>query len=468
MWKQMGEPSMLLMDLRPMMYPVILITDLRLADEITKISSLMPYSAPKSPTVKAVHHLLGSESILAVQGTEWKDSRKMFNPSISLEGCNGLHSINKIVGFQPKYLASLMPSIVDHMKTFTSRLSAAAKSQKPVTIVTYTGALTADIIGQVALGYDMRAQTTKHGEGERGPYGIMTCITKILEWMKVPSKATNILHRMNFVRPFVLRRYEKALDERFATIVRERYQSRKESDRCIVDMALKNRELTPSLTTNVVHQLKTFFFAGEDTTAIVMAYAFLQLSRNKSALARLRAEHDALFGDKTEEILVTEWSTVLDKMEYTMAVMKETLRLHPPAGGTARMTPEGTGLVLGTEEDGKGCVDGAVLYVCHIIIQRDEKYWGPDAKEFKPERWLEPTFDVPPTAYRPFERGPRNCIGQELALLEFRVLLALTARRFDFEKVGYNGIDQEELFDIYTVTRRPVDDMLMRVMERDG
>ncbi|KAI9758853.1 MAG: hypothetical protein M1835_000509 [Candelina submexicana] len=361
-----------------------------------------------------------------------------------------------------------MPFIVGHMKTFTSRLSSAAESREPVPIVSYTGALTADIIGQVALGYDMHAQTTKNGEGERGPYGIFTCIAKILEWMKAPSKTTNIFHRMNFLRPFVLRRYEKALDERFATIVRERYRDRKDSDRCIVDMALKDRELTPAMTTNVVHQLKSFFFAGEDTTAIAMAYAFLQLSRNKSALARLRAEHEALFGDKTEEILVTEWSTVLDKMEYTMAVMKETLRLHPPAGGTARMTPEGTGLVLGTEEDGKGCVDGAVLYVCHILIHKDEKYWGPDAKEFKPERWLEPTFDVPPTAYRPFERGPRNCIGQELALLEFRVVLALTARRFDFEKVGYNGIDEEELFDIYTLTRRPVDDMLMRVIERNG
>ncbi len=137
-------------------------------------------------------------------------------------------------------------------------------------------------------------------------------------------------------------------------------------------MALKGRELTPSLTTNIVHQLKTFFFAGEDTTANVMAYAFLELSRNKSVLARLRAEHDALFGDSTEDILLNEWNTVLDKMEYTMAVMKETLRLHPPAGGTARMTPKGTGLVL-ESESGKGCVDGAVLYVCHILIQRDEK-----------------------------------------------------------------------------------------------
>ncbi len=83
-----------------------------------------------------------------------------------------------------------------------------------------------------------------------------------------------------------------------------------------------------------------------------------------------------------------------------------------------------------------------------MLTDRYKQYWGPDAKEFKPERWLEPTFDVPPTAYRPFERGPRNCIGQELALLEFRVVLALTARRFDFEKVGYNGIDEEELFDV--------------------
>lgn len=67
-----------------------------------------------------------------------------------------------------------------------------------------------------------------------------------------------------------------------------------------------------------------------------------------------------------------------------------------------------------------------------MCIHRDARIWGPDVDMFKPERFLPENADqVPPNAWRPFERGPRNCIGQELALVEMKVVLALTLREFD-------------------------------------
>lgn len=65
-------------------------------------------------------------------------------------------------------------------------------------------------------------------------------------------------------------------------------------------------------------------------------------------------------------------------------------------------------------------------------MHRDRRIWGADADEFKPERFLPENIDkVNPNAYRPFEKGPRNCIGQELANIELKVILALTIREFD-------------------------------------
>jgi cytochrome P450 len=98
-----------------------------------------------------------------------------------------------------------------------------------------------------------------------------------------------------------------------------------------------------------------------------------------------------------------------------------------------------------------------ILHNCETIIQRDEKVYGVTKDAFVPERWLKHTTPsasvnttgkaesergnrIPASAWRPFERGPRNCIGQELANLEAKIVLAGTLRRFDFVKVGLGEI----------------------------
>jgi hypothetical protein len=86
---------------------------------------------------------------------------------------------------------------------------------------------------------------------------------------------------------------------------------------------------------------------------------------------------------------------------------------------------------------------------------------------------------IPASAWRPFERGPRNCIGQELANIEARVIVACAARRYQVEKVGIgekaldengNGVLDEngvfkvksEMYSKHRVTSKPVDEMRVR------
>lgn len=72
---------------------------------------------------------------------------------------------------------------------------------------------------------------------------------------------------------------------------------------------------------------------------------------------------------------------------------------------------------------------------------RDPQFWGPDACEFKPERFLPENSDkIIQNAFRPFEKGPRNCIGQELANVELKIALALTVREFDI-RAAYDEVD---------------------------
>ncbi|KLU81045.1 hypothetical protein MAPG_00140, partial [Magnaporthiopsis poae ATCC 64411] len=147
-------------------------------------------------------------------------------------------------------------------------------------------------------------------------------------------------------------------------------------------------------------------------------------------------------------------------------------------------------------------LDGLIVYICHFLIQRDRAVYGDDADEFVPERWLGDTNThaddegvgggdekhqhqgngnaIPASAWRPFERGPRNCIGQELANIEFRVILACTLARYDFEKVGLGEAvkdaagnpvlnargyyeSKSELFNTMEVTAKPADGTMMRV-----
>lgn len=208
-------------------------------------------------------------------------------------------------------------------------------------------------------------------------------------------------------------------------------------------------------------QIKTFLFAGHDTTSSLLQWAFYELGRTPHALLAARQELEDLFGPDSSpdsiraKLLAGPSESILSRMPYISAIVKETLRLHPPAG-TARHVPYGSGLNVELPDGETVCFDGMVLHNCATIIQRDERVYGPTKDTFVPERWLDQNqmehpngaeiegSRLPPSAWRPFERGPRNCIGQELATIEARVVLACTLRRYDFTKVGLGEILRDE------------------------
>jgi cytochrome P450 len=191
-----------------------------------------------------------------------------------------------------------------------------------------------------------------------------------------------------------------------------------------------------SFIANASGQIKVFLFAGHDTTASTLCWVFHCLLRNPQSLSKLRSELTAVLGPGPAAPALRANPHLVNALTYTTAVVKETLRLQTNVG-TMRQGGRGFDLVGPEGSEFAGArfpTEGCVLWDGNWAIHRDPALWA-RADEFVPERWLcadegDPLHPVR-NAYRPFELGPRDCIGQHLAMVEMKLVLALVVREFD-------------------------------------
>ncbi len=211
--------------------------------------------------------------------------------------------------------------------------------------------------------------------------------------------------------------------------------------RSIIDLALKSylqeapeskrtaTEIDEAFKTFAAAQIKLFIFSGHDTTASTLCYIYYLLAQNAGALKQLRAEHDSVLGpdiSRTSSHLLED-PYLLNQLPDTVAVIKETLRLYPPASSTRAGEP---GYYIRGSNGLQYPTSGFLVCVVHQAMHRDPAYW-PQPESFLVERWLVPedhALHPIKEAWRAFEFGPRNCIGQELAMLEMKAIIAMTAR----------------------------------------
>jgi len=190
-------------------------------------------------------------------------------------------------------------------------------------------------------------------------------------------------------------------------------------------------------------QVKLFLFSGHDTTSSSICYVFYLLSAHGSVLKRVREEHDAVFGsdiDQRSTKLIND-PFLLNQLPFTLAVVKESLRLFPVVSSTRGGEP---GFHIKDTEGRSFPTEGYLIWSISQAIHRDPTYW-PQPDTFLPERWLvsaeDPLFPVKGT-WRPFEYGPRNCIGQELAIIEIKIVLVMCLHAFDIE-AAYEELDRQ-------------------------
>jgi cytochrome P450 len=180
----------------------------------------------------------------------------------------------------------------------------------------------------------------------------------------------------------------------------------------------------------IVDELLLFLFAGHDTTVTSTSNVLFHLSQHPEVAARARAEQAAL----PDPRLTPE---MIRAMTYLDAVIKESMRLIPPIGGSFRvMTRE-------AELEGHRIPAGWRIAVGPRSVHFDARYY-PDPHRFDPDRWLSEQ-PRPPFSYIPFGGGPRACIGQHFAQLEMHVLLALLLREFEWTLVPGQDLSFTEI-----------------------
>jgi cytochrome P450 len=186
----------------------------------------------------------------------------------------------------------------------------------------------------------------------------------------------------------------------------------------ILDLALNDPDYGKQATTSeIVDQMKTFFFAGNDTTSAILSWIYVFLFYTPRVLVKLRKELDEVFGPEIEPKIIAEKilqnPKILGKLDYTLAVARETLRLEPPAQ-MIRSPP--TPYTVTMRSGNTYLIEpGTMILINSYQMARNKSVWGEDAAEFNPDRFMRGSI---PPAFMTFSKRPRDCIGTNLAYLE--------------------------------------------------
>ncbi|KAL2060699.1 hypothetical protein VTL71DRAFT_9340 [Oculimacula yallundae] len=423
-----------------------------------------------------IGHIVGNSSLVLTEGATWKKARTMFNP-----------------GFSTAHLITLVPDIIDDVLIFKRRLGELADSGNIAPIEDALARLTIDIMGHIILDHDLNSQT--------GINTLVEAFRSAVDWTPNPV-LTHAIFSLNPVRAFAHWYYTRIMDGYIRRVIQSRLDMRgltadlpdtrtKDSRRPIIDLAIDQYLLDEATQDKVItvdenfhrlaiDQMKTFLFAGYDTTSSTICFIYHLLNRHPEALHKVQQEHDEIFGERQSTAdLIKASPNLLNNIPYTTAVIKETLRLYPPASTTRAGTKDFDLIHNGTAYPTN---ETMVWINLHTIHRRPDLFPSPD--EFIPERFLPPPHcwkEIPKHAYRPFEKGPRACIGQELAMLEMKIVLALTLRDFDISTQyeewdrsmgraspgetldGRRGMFGDRAYQVMKATAKPSDGLPVRV-----
>lgn len=254
--------------------------------------------------------------------------------------------------------------------------------------------------------------------------------------------------------PFAARRRSKKTartidDAVFEVIKKKRAQKERGDD--LLSRMLEAQDDEGGTMTDV--QLRdesvTMFVAGHETTANALAFALMLLGDHPDIDARAYEEIKNALNGKAPT------ADDIRKLPYLEAIVKETMRLYPPAHIIGRESLRE--LTLGNWKIPKG----ASVLMSPYALHRSPEYW-PDPHAFRPQRWLDGSAErVPKNAYLPFGGGARVCIGNHFAMMESILILATLLSRARFERASGEPVDLQ-----VAITLRPRNGIPMRVSTR--
>ncbi len=238
-------------------------------------------------------------------------------------------------------------------------------------------------------------------------------------------------------------RFRHAIGELDAVVYRiiadRRQSQRDEADLLSMFLAARDEETGAGMTDRQLRdEVMTMLLAGHETTSLALSWTYYLLSQHPESERRITDEVDRVIGDRRPTF------ADVDHLISMRRVLEESLRLYPPAWGFSR-------LALGEDEIGGYRVPkGSIVFLIPFVIHRRPKLW-PDPKRFDPDRFAPERESARPRfAYIPFGGGPRGCIGNQFAMLEAQLIVAMIAQRYRVEVLPDQNIRPEPL-----ITLRP-------------
>jgi len=246
------------------------------------------------------------------------------------------------------------------------------------------------------------------------------------------------------------RRFNQAWRLFTGTIQRVIREHRADASADLLSMLLAARDAETGASMNdqqLQDEVFTFLVAGLETTAAALQWALILLAQHPDALQRVREEQRRVCGSEPPR------ADQLASMPYTRMVIDETLRLYPPVFGLTRR------VVSEDEIDGHKIGRGMQVLVSPYALHRHPQLWErPDS--FAPEAHFGGSVAEGRSRFQyiPFGAGPRQCIGNALAMMELQVLVPTLVAAFDFELADPAGAQPET-----SMTLRPKGPVLMHV-----
>ncbi len=315
---------------------------------------------------------------------------------------------------QPVFHKQRLERFVQKISESTDEMLTAWENKQSETLDAYNemNRVTLDIVGKTLFSTNVKSEFDK----------VNTALTKIM---------TAIRNRSRFMRfplwfplPSHLRieHNRKVLDETIREIIDHRRNTTGTFDDLLTMlMEVEDADTRERMTDKQLRdEVLTIFVAGHETTANAMSFTLYLLAKHPEVKAKLQKELSEIIG--TGELTFEK----LNRLEYTTMVIKESMRLYPPAWMIPREAAKDD--VIGGYQVKKG----DKVLVSPYAMQRSPRFWNaPD--EFIPERFTaENIKNTPRYAYFPFGGGQRLCVGNNFAMMEMQIILAKVCQRFDF------------------------------------
>jgi cytochrome P450 len=350
----------------------------------------------------------GNGLITAVGGKTWLSQRRLIQPAFHKE---------RIAAFASTMTAAALAR--------AQSWEAHARSGEAIDVAAEMQQLSLFILGKTLFNADL----SERSNAIRSAFDAIN--TFVMGYYHLPFPPLNVPTRRNLRYKEVLRDLDAAI---YALIEQRRASGDPGTDFLGMLLAARDEETGKGMSDlQLRDEMVTFLFAGSETSALGLAWAWYLLARHPDVEAELHAE--------LERVLAGRVPTFEDlpQLIYTRQVIDEVLRLYPPSWFLMRRA------VRDDEIGGYAIQRNSFILWSAYLLHRHPEVWD-EPEQFRPGRFLPEQIEKRPRyAYIPFGGGPRLCMGNNFALMEMTLVLATIAQRYRLELTSPREIEPEPL-----------------------